>query len=160
MRRTTAACIGAAVAAGSIAWTAVTATAHPTVRATHPAAEHVPATVHHVRIAYRDSADAESNRTIDLHGRHARHMVRLFNALDREPRNAVHCLARGSARTNVVFKNSDHKWVATEAICTNLTVTRDGKQLPTLLESEKWDAALTGYLGHSPTGTGGGAQTN
>lgn len=144
--------VGAVI--GSALLGATGAAAHSAARSARPAAEHVPASVHHVRIAYRDTQDANQNRTVDLHGRHAHHLVRLFNELEREPKNTVHCLVASTASTRVIFRNSDHRWIASEAICTNLTVTRDGKQLPTLIESDAWNNALTHYLGHSPTGTG------
>ena len=147
MRRSVTAAVGVVVLAGSTVAFAAT-------RATRPTAEHVPASVDHVRIAYRDSADASQNKTIDLHGNRADHIVNLFNALKREPPGTAHCLAIGTAQTRVIFNNSDHKWVASEAICTDVTVARDGKPLPTLIETKAWNDALTHYLGHSPTGTG------
>jgi hypothetical protein len=158
MRRSITGLIGVLVLAGSAV--AAAAPAHSGVPAGRPAAERVPVSVDHVRIAYRDSADLSSNRTIHLRGKRADHIIKLFNALQAEPKNAAHCLAMGTAHTEVTFKNTAHKWVASEAICTNLTVTRDGKPLRTLIETGAWDKALTHYLGHSPTGTGSSAQAN
>ena len=153
MRRSITALVSAALVAGGVG-AAVAAPAQTAARGARPAAEHVPAAVDFVRIAYRDTQDASQNRTINLHGQRADEMIDLFNALKREPKDTAHCLAFGTASTRVVFRGTNHKWVATEAICTNLTVTRDGKSLPTLIESKAWNDALTHYLGHSPTGSG------
>ncbi|HVV76598.1 MAG TPA: hypothetical protein VHC43_11230 [Mycobacteriales bacterium] len=128
--------------------------AHTTAHAARPTAENVPTSVAHVRIAFRDLSDTSQNRTVVLHGRHARHLVALFDALKREPSGTVHCDAMSSSHTAVTFRGTTHKWVATEAICTNVPVTRDGKQEPTLLPSSAWDGALTHYIGHSPTAPG------
>lgn len=152
MRRSVTALIAAIVAAGSAA--AIAAPTHSS--GTRPAAERVPSSVNHVRILYRDSADPSQNQTLYKRGLR---IVDLFNGLKREPRNYVHCDAVSTARTEVIFRGRGHKWVATEALCTNVRVTRDGKRLPTLIPSREWDKALTRRLGHSPTGSGGSTPT-
>ncbi|HVT66085.1 MAG TPA: hypothetical protein VHD81_13105 [Mycobacteriales bacterium] len=151
MRRSVTATMGAVVLAGAAATVAVPA--HATARVARPSAEHVPAAVDHVRIAYRDSANPSQNKTVNLHGRRADHIIDLFDALKREPPDTAHCLIASTAETRVIFKGTHHRWVATEAICTDLEVARDGRSLPTLVVTKAWDAALTHYLGHSPTGT-------
>ncbi|HVY08757.1 MAG TPA: hypothetical protein VHB18_01235 [Mycobacteriales bacterium] len=154
MRRTATAIMGAALLAGS---TIAVASAAPTRPSSmRPAAERVPSSVTHVRILYRDTADPGRNQTLYKQGHR---LVVLFNALKREPKNYVHCDAVSTARTEVVFRGHGHKWVATEALCTDVQVTRDGKPLPTLIPSRAWDKALTRRLGHSPTGTGGSTPT-
>lgn len=148
MRRSLTVAMGVVVLAGSgVAYAA-----------TRPAAEHVPAAVDHVRIAYRDSADASNNKTVDLRGKRADQLIDLFNALKAEPKDAVHCLALGTAQTRVIFKGTNHKWVGTQSICTNLLVARDGDSQPTLIPTRAWNNAVTHYLGHSPTGTGDSPQ--
>jgi len=149
--------IAAAVLAGGPAALAATAASgaanHSGARAHRPAAEHIPAAVGYVRIAYRDTQDASAKRTVVLTGNRAHRLIDLFNALKRERRDAVHCLAMGSAHTTVTFKGSQHRWAATQAICTGLSVTRDGDAEPTLVPTDDWNQALTHYLGHSPVGS-------
>lgn len=152
MRRSVTAAIGVAVLAGSAV--ALTAPALAAARSARPAAETVPLSVDHVRILYRDSANPDKNETVRLHGKRADHMIELFDALAREPKDAAHCLAMGTASTSVVFKGSAHKWVTSQAICTGVGVSRDGKSMPTLVPNDAWDKALTRHLGHSPIGTG------
>ncbi|HWC35230.1 MAG TPA: hypothetical protein VG650_10420 [Mycobacteriales bacterium] len=154
MRRWLAALAGGVTLAGGLV-AATTATAAPLrAEASRPAAEHVPTSVDYVRIAFRDTSDSSNNRTVVLHGTRAHHLVKLFDALKREPRGTVHCDAMTTSHTSVTFRGTSHTWVATEALCTNVTVERDGEALPTLLESNKWNDALTRYIGHSPTAAG------
>lgn len=151
MRRPTTAAIGTAMVLGCAGLAANPAQAAS--GASRPAAEHVPAAVDQVRIAYRDSANPSENKTVDLNGRKADHIIDLFNSLKPEAPGTAHCLVASTADTRVIFRGAHHKWVATEAVCTDLEVSRDGKALPTLVVTHAWDAALTHYLGHSPTGT-------
>ena len=153
MRRSLAIVMVGALAGGALCGASV-ATAGPMRLRAHPASEHVPAAVNYVRIAYRDSANHEQNRTVVLHGQRADRLIGVFNGLEREPRNAVHCLAMGTAGTTVTFRGPHHRWAATQMICTNLTVTRDGAGKPTLAPTAEWDKLLRHYLGHSPTGEG------
>lgn len=153
MRRSLAIVTAAALASGALAGGSA-ALAATSRQSAHPASEHIPATVDYVRIAYRDSANEAQNRTIVLRGNRADRLIGVFNGLDREPRNSVHCLAMGTASTTVTFKGPRHKWAATQMICTNLTVTRDGESKPTLVPTAEWNKLLRHYLGHSPTDSG------
>lgn len=155
MRPSAIAFIGAVVAGTVIAGSAaVAAPRHDSAREARPAAENVPTSVNDVRIAFRDTSDASQNKTVVLHGPRGQHLIALFDALKPEPPGTVHCDAMSTSSTYVTFRGAVHTWVAHEAICTDLTVTRDGKSLPTLVESNKWNAALTHYIGHSPTAPG------
>ncbi|HVY09153.1 MAG TPA: hypothetical protein VHB18_03295 [Mycobacteriales bacterium] len=153
MRRSLAALAAGTLASGALL-TASTATAAAAHHKGHPASEHVTAAVDDVRIAYRDTAHRAADRTIVLHGKRADRLIAIFNRLKRESPDAVHCFAMGTASTTVTFKGPHHTWSATQMICTNLTVTRDGDRKPTLIPTKAWTDALTRYLGHPPTGSG------
>ena len=112
-----------------------------------PGAEHIPTSVSHARIDYTDAQDASHNQHVRLHGKRAQHLVTLFDELKREPRNTVHCDAIGGPTTTVTFHGPNHTWVAKQATCTNIVVTRDGKSLRTLLPSKAWTKAVNSDLG-------------
>lgn len=71
-----------------------------------------------------------------------RHLIRVFDQLRREPRGTVHCDLAGGPTDTVRFTSRRHVWVAAQAACTNVRVTRDGRHLPTLLPDPAWEKAL------------------
>jgi hypothetical protein len=142
MRRLLTAALGLAVLAGGVAVTSVAEAA--------PGAEHIPASVDRARIYYSNTQDPSQDQRIALHGRRAQHLVALFDALKREPQGTAECDLATSSETTVTFRGTKHTWVATEEVCRNISVQRDGQSQPKLLPSKAWNAALTHYLGHSP----------
>jgi hypothetical protein len=80
-------------------------------------------------------------------GKKAAQLVTLFDALKREPKDTIHCDIAGGPETTVTFHGPHHTWIAREAACTNIEVTRDGKALPTLLPSTAWSKAVNADLG-------------
>jgi hypothetical protein len=120
--------------------------------ATRPASEHVSAAVHHVVLDYQSTtitptAGSGQGTAVSLHGKKAAHLVTLFNALKREPKATIHCDIAGGPETTVTFHGPHHTWVAKQAACTDVEVTRDGKDLPTLLPSAAWSKAVDADLG-------------
>ncbi len=142
MRRPVTAVLSAVILGSSVGVTSTAVAA--------PGAEHIPATVDRARIDYTDMQDASQNQHIRLHGKRAQHLVALFDDLKREPRRTAQCEIASSSKTTVTFRGPHHTWVATEAVCSNIGVTRDGEGERTLLPSKAWNAALARYLGHSP----------
>jgi hypothetical protein len=111
-----------------------------------PATEHVPLSVDQVRLSYSDRGNPGSDRRTTVRGKKASELAKLFDSLKREPRGTVHCDIAGAPETTVTFRSAKHVWVR-QAACTNVTVTRDGKSLPTLLPTKKWDAVVNADLG-------------
>jgi hypothetical protein len=132
----------AAVVASAGVVDATAATSPP-----RPAAEHVPFSVDQVRLSYTDRGNPGSDRRATVRGNKASELARLFDSLRREPRGTVHCDVAGGPQTTVTFRSAKHVWVARQAACTNVTVTRDGKALPTLLPTKRWDATVSADLG-------------
>jgi hypothetical protein len=111
-----------------------------------PRAEHVPATVHTVRLAHRASPAKPWTHRRTVSGKRAHALVKAFNHLKVEPPHYIHCQAAGGPEDRVVFAAAKHSWVATQAPCTNLQVRRDGKTLPALLTPKRWTRAVQAGL--------------
>jgi len=112
-----------------------------------PAAEHVPLSVHHVKLVRRNLTGPPDRRTVTVTGRAATRLVRTFDAMTRLPRHSAHCNVVGGPETIATFRSAAHTWVASESACTDVVVTRDGKPLPTLLPSTAWERAVEHDLG-------------
>jgi hypothetical protein len=153
MRRSITTLMGLALTGSSVLAAAGASGAPTLMRAAtaRPAAEHVPSTIGYVRISYTAAGRPDATRRIVLHHRKAHHLAKLFNHLEPEPPGTAHCDVATAWHTTVTFRGPHHTWTAVEVLCRNIEVNRDGRQLPTLLPSKKWEAALTHYLGHSPT---------
>lgn len=113
-----------------------------------PKAEHVPDSVSHAKLHYSVFGTAANNETVTESGRKARRLVHEFDRLKVEPKDTVHCDLAGGPTTTVTFRDKAHTWVAREAACTDVMVTRDGKALPTLLPSTAWEKTVARDLGH------------
>jgi hypothetical protein len=125
-----------AVAASPAAGTTAASRPH------RPVVEHVPLSVHHVRVVRRDRTGVSMTKQHTLNRKQARRLARAFDAMKTEPRGTVHCDIAGGPVTTVTFRTSAHIWRVREAACTNIVVTRDGKRLPTLLSNHRWEKAL------------------
>lgn len=141
--------IGAGCVGASVTSVAMAAATHHRAR---PAAEHVSGAVHRVTLRYiiETTSPAESRgqgRTRTVSGTKATRLVKLFNALKREPKGYLHCALAGGPQTTVTFHGPHHTWVAKESACTNVLVSRDGKSLPTLLPSKTWTKTVNADLG-------------
>jgi hypothetical protein len=112
-----------------------------------PRAEDVPSSVDAARLAHRDSTTSPWADRHHVTGKTARDLVKSFNHLKVEPPNTAHCQIVGGPEDRVVFATSKHRWVVTEASCTDVQVHRDGKVLPTLLPSKAWTAAVDAGFG-------------
>ncbi|HEX3705709.1 MAG TPA: hypothetical protein VHV76_03685 [Mycobacteriales bacterium] len=129
------------------------ATRHGDHASARPATEHVSDAVHRVALRYSNgtvttpTSSSGGGGGATVHGAKATKLVDLFNALKREPRGTIHCDVAGGPQTTVTFHGPHHTWVAKQAACTNVLVTRDGKALPTLLPSKAWTAAVNHDLG-------------
>jgi hypothetical protein len=132
---------------GTPAWTrALNRALHP---GTHrPKAEQVPTSVHRAQLAYRTEPFNPPTRRRTVTGKQAKTLVTDFNSLRRQPKHYLTCDIAGGPQTTVTFRTPNHTWVATQSACTNIVVTRDGKALPTLLSSEKWENAVQRFLGN------------
>ena len=111
-----------------------------------PAAEHIPHSVHDATIESRPGPPSGDDQTVTVHGAKARHLVRIFDRLHVVPAGSVRCDIAGGPEKIVTFTGKSHTWVATEAACTDITVTRDGQHLPALLETPVWDNTLAADL--------------
>lgn len=119
---------------------------------TRPAIEHVPVSIHDATVTYSSTSVGSNGgegqgRAVPVHGAKATRLVKLFDGLKLEPRNTIHCDIAGGPETTVTFHGPHHTWIAREAACTNIEVTRDGKALPTLLPSTAWSKAVNADLG-------------
>jgi hypothetical protein len=120
------------------------------VRSKHPkrpAAEHVPTSLRKVHLARRNEPFGAVKKRRTVTGKRAAALVKSFDALRVEPRNAIHCNVAGGPEDIATFRTHSHTWVATESACSNIVVTRDGKDLPTLVGSKAWEKAEKHYLG-------------
>jgi hypothetical protein len=152
MRRSITGLIGIAVLAGSTA--AAAAPSYSVARA-RPAAEHVPASVHTVKLRYETTtltsptSSTGSGKGATVHGKKAARLVRLFDALKPVPAGTVHCDLAGGPETTVTFHGRKHTWVTSEAGCSTggIAVARDGRSLPTLQPSKKWRTTVNHDLG-------------
>jgi hypothetical protein len=116
--------------------------------ATRPHREHLPRSVAKATVGYHVLGQPSKNKSVKLGRTRLHRLARDFNRLKVEPRGTIHCDIAGGPMTTVVFRTAHHKWVATQAACTNVMVTRDGKSLPTLLPSTAWSKALARDLRH------------
>lgn len=141
--------ITGAMTIGGLIAVAGTAAAATSASPPRPLAEHVPTAIQNARLAYDASSIRPSNgdKTVALHGPKAQLLIKLFDALKAEPPDTVHCDIAGGPQTTVTFHGAQHTWVVTQAACTNIEVTRDGKGLPTLLPSQQWENAVNHDLG-------------
>ncbi|HVX68568.1 MAG TPA: hypothetical protein VHA79_02620 [Mycobacteriales bacterium] len=136
----------AAVIGGTVAAVAAPAAATQSVRNSRP--EHIPFGVHTVKLRYASSSlptsSSGSGAAATVHGKKAKRLVMLFDALERVPARAVHCDLAGGPETTVTFHGREHTWIAREAGCSTggIAVTRDGKPLPTLQPSKKWTTTV------------------
>ncbi|HEX3824482.1 MAG TPA: hypothetical protein VHV79_08455 [Mycobacteriales bacterium] len=104
-----------------------------------PTREHVPTSLRTVELARRNQLAGPITRRRTVTGHSAAKLVETFDSLALVPRDAVHCNVAGGPQTIVRFRTKSHRWDATESACTNVVVTRDGKPLPTLIGSAKWE---------------------
>jgi hypothetical protein len=108
------------------------------------AAEHVPASVHTVRLA-RTTSTGTTTRTV-RHGK-AGSLVQSFDELSTVRAGLLTCDATG-ATTTATFTDSAHTWVASQDPCGLVTVTRDGRSQPTLVDDGFWSQFLAAALRH------------
>lgn len=111
-------------------------------RSARPKTEHVPLPVSKVSIHYTVVAAPKQSKTVTLTTAQKKALTHDFDALHREPAGTVHCEIAGGPVDTVTFVGKHHIWVARQAACTNVQVTRDGKSLPTLLPSAAWSKAI------------------
>jgi hypothetical protein len=111
-------------------------------RAARPKTEHVPLPVSKVSIHYTAVTTPKQSKAVKLTTAQKKALTHDFDALHREPAGTVHCQIAGGPVDTVTFVGKHHTWVARQAACTNVQVTRDGKTLPTLLPSSKWSKAI------------------
>jgi hypothetical protein len=111
-------------------------------RSARPKTEHVPLPVSKVTIHYTDVATPKQAKTAKLTTAQKRALTHDFDALHREPAGTVHCDLAGGPVDTIAFVGKHHTWVVKQAACTNVQVTRDGKNLPTLLPTSKWSKAI------------------
>jgi hypothetical protein len=111
-----------------------------------PSRERVPGSVHHARLTYRKEPFQPVSKRNTVSGRTAASLVKAFNALTVEPASRLQCLIAGGPSDSVTFRTTSHTWVAKESACSNVVVSRDGKLLPTLIGSAKWERLVHRYL--------------
>jgi hypothetical protein len=111
-----------------------------------PAREHVPVSVHTVRLTKATGSPAHVVKRRTRHGGVAKRLVRDFDALALVPHGATSCPAGNGTRTRVVFKAHGHTWRATYPICAAVAVTRDGHKLPNLLRDKAFTRAVKAAL--------------
>jgi hypothetical protein len=116
-------------------------------RPKRPRSEHVPFSVHRVRLARSDKPFNKKSEHQIVTGKQATRLVRAFDAMKTQPTTYVRCDLVGGPLTTVTFRTAKHTWVVSESACTNILVTRDGKRLPTLIANPSWDKAIQHDLG-------------
>jgi hypothetical protein len=109
--------------------------------------EQVPASLRKARLTYRKEPTGPVTRRRTVTGRRAKELVIAFDQLKREPKNYITCDVAGGPTERVRFHTAAHTWIATQSACSELQVTRDGKSLPTLLPSRRWERLVRHDLG-------------
>jgi hypothetical protein len=116
-------------------------------RPKRPGSEHVPFSVHRVRLARSDKPFNKKTERRTVTGKQAARLVRSFDAMKTQPETYLRCDLVGGPLTTVTFRTAKHTWVVSESACTNILVKRDGKRLPTLMANPSWDKAVQHDLG-------------
>jgi hypothetical protein len=116
------------------------------LRTIRPSREHVPGSVHQARLSYRKEPFQPVSKRNTVTGHAAHSLVKAFNALAVEPPSRLQCQIAGGPSDSVTFRTKSHTWVAKESACSNVVVSRDGKALPTLIGSAKWERLVHRYL--------------
>lgn len=136
----------AAVTTAAVLWVPATSYAVGSHSPPRPHSEHVPASLRTAHVTYRDEPFDPVSRRRTVHGAKARALVRSFDALNREPKHYLTCDVAGGPTETVIFRARHHVWRAQQSPCSQVQVTRDDQQLPTLLSSQKWSAAVAAAL--------------
>lgn len=118
------------------------AIAGPTALSHRPKTEHVPLPVSKVTIHDTAATTAKQATAVTLTVAQKKALTHDFDALRREPPGTIHCEIAGGPVETIRFVGKHHTWIARQAACTNVQVTRDGKPLPTLLPTSKWSKAI------------------
>jgi hypothetical protein len=116
-------------------------------RPKRPGSEHVPFSVHRVRLVRTDKPFSQKVERRTVTGKQAARLVHSFDAMKTELTTYVRCDIVGGPVTRLTFRTAKHTWVVKESACTNILVTRDGKRLPTLIANSSWDKAIQHDLG-------------